>query len=276
MNTNRFSIARTLNLFRLYFIENRKFFIICATAVTGILICVALSVSSDTNYDNTYFSDYHNVDPAIQFLLPMYVVLGYVFAALGASFMFSNLKSKQGRINTLMLPAFASEKLVSRMILFVVFYPLFFIAAVSFAEFVRYVFMLFRYHVAPVTPLFAIFNNPELLAYCTPMKYPHLIPCMIFVGAFAVQSFFVLGSVIWPKYSSLKTFGVFFALFFFYGVSSVSIGGHIASTRIYQSKTIVEEYFPYIILALEIVVCLFNWTMAWWRLKETDVITTKR
>ncbi len=276
MNTNRFSIARTLNLFRLYFIENRKFFIICATAVIGILICVALSVSSDTNYGKTYFLKNYNIDPAIQYLLPIYIVLGYVFAALGASFMFSNLKSKQGRINTLMLPALASEKLVSRMILFVVIYPLFFIAAVSFAEFVRYVFMLFRYHVAPVTPLYAIFNNPELLEYCLPKKYPHLIPCMLFVGAFAVQSFFVLGSVMWPKYSSTKTFGVFFALFFFYVVSSASIGGHIASSRIYHSKTFIEEYFPYILLALEIIVCLFNWAMAWWRLRETDVITTKR
>lgn len=275
MNNDRLSIARTLNLFRLYFIENRKFLIICAAAVTGILICVALSIATDINYEGN-FQKLQKLDPAIPYLLPIYIVLGYVFAALGASFMFSGLKSKQGRINTLMIPALASEKLISRMILFVVIYPVFFLVALSFTEFVRYLFMYFRPHDAPVTPLYMIFKDPALLSYCIPMKYPHVIPCTLFVGAFAVQSFFVLGSVMWPKYSALKTFGVFFTLFFLYMISSATIGGHISSGRIYQHDYFLERYFPYFLLIIEIIVCLFNWAMAWWRLKETDVITTKR
>ncbi|MDE6265551.1 MAG: hypothetical protein K2M11_10475 [Paramuribaculum sp.] len=275
MNNDRFSIARTLNLFRLYFIENRNFFFICAAALTGILICVALSIATDVNYMNNIHK-FHELDPAISYLLPIYIVLGYVFAALGASFMFSGLKSKQGRINALMIPALSSEKLVSRMILFVVIYPVFFLVALLFAEFIRYLFMYFKPHEAPVTPLYMVFSNSALLSYCTPVKYPHLIPCMLFVGAFAVQSFFVLGSVMWPKYSALKTFGVFFTLFFLYLISSVTIGEHLSSGRIYQEKPFIERNFPYILLIIEIIVCLFNWTMAWWRLKETDVITTKR
>lgn len=274
MNNDRFSIARTLNLFRLYFIENRKFFFICAATLTGILICVALFNAANVNYSN--FNKFNNLDPAIPYLLPVYIVLGYVFAALGASFMFSGLKSKQGRINTLMIPALASEKLVSRMILFVVIYPVIFLVALSFAEFIRYLFMYFKPHESPVTPLYMIFSDPALLSYCSPVKYPHLIPCMLFVGAFAVQSFFVLGSVMWPKYSALKTFGIFFTLFFLYLISSVTIGEHLSSGKIYPNEPFLERKFPYVLFIIEIIVCLFNWAMAWWRLKETDVITTKR
>ena len=277
MNNNRFSISRAFDLFRLYIIENRKFLLICAAAVVGILICVALSVSNDLNYERIYSHYSPNLDPAIPYLVPAYIIIGYIFAALGVSFMFSELKSKQGRIRTLMIPANSSEKLISRMFVYVVIYTVFFILAICIAEFVRDIYLMTKPTVAPVTPLYTIFGNKAALTYLTNDKYPFLLPCILFVGAFAAQSFFVLGSTFWYKYTAVKTFALFFGLFFIYAVSVFTLGSYLSKGKTYTNLDyFMSNYFGYLFLCFEIIVCLFNWGMAWWRLRETDVITTKR
>lgn len=245
-------------------------------AIIGVLICLALAFACDANYNRAYYPK--QIDPALSTLVPFYIVLGYIFAALGGSFMFTSLKSKQGRISTLMIPALASEKLISRMGIYVVIFPVFYILAVCIAEFARCSYILTTDPVLPVTPVYAIFSNPEALAYFTPSKYPFLVPCLIITGVFTVQSFFILGSILWPKLSYPKTFAMLFILFFTYSISVYLVGENLSRGLTYPRgpMKIVNEYIPYIILAFEFIVIIFNWTMAWWRLKETDVITTKR
>ncbi|MDE6049054.1 MAG: hypothetical protein K2G09_05110 [Paramuribaculum sp.] len=277
MIDNRFRISRTFDLFRLYIIENRKFLLICAAAIVGILICVAISIASDVSYKRAYSMYRPDLDPAIPYLVPTYIIIGYIFAALGASFMFSELKSKQGRIRTLMVPANSSEKLISRMLVYVVLYTVFYVLAICIAEFFRDIYLMAKMTVAPVTPLYTIFGNEAAINFLTTDKYPILLPCILFVGVFAIQSFFVLGSTLWYKYSSVKTFALFFALFFFYTISVFMLGSSLSEGKTYNNLDhFMSNYFGYVFLCFEIIVCLFNWCMAWWRLRETDVITTKR
>lgn len=277
MNNDKFSLSRTFDLIRLYIIENRKFLLICAAAVIGILICVALSIASDVSYLREYSMYRPDLDPAIPYLVPSYIIIGYIFAALGASFMFSELKSKQGRIRTLMIPANSSEKLISRMLVYVVLYTVFYLAAIFIAELCRELYLMTKTTVAPVTPLYAVFSNKAALSYLTTDKYPVLLPCIFFVGVYAVQSLFVLGSTLWYKYTSVKTFALFFALFFLYAVSVFTLGSYLSEEKIYPDLDhFMSNYFGYVFLCFEIIVCLFCWGMAWWRLRETDVITTKR
>lgn len=278
MNNNKFSIKRALNLCMLYINENRKFLLICAVSIIGILICISLSVVNREYYRMTVYDGPHpGLDPAIPYLVPTYIIIGYIFAALGASFMFSELKSKQGRIRTLMIPANSSEKLISRMFVYVVIYTVFFVLAVCLAEFIRYAYLMTQSPMAPVTPLYAVWGNKAAISYLTPYRYPHLIPLLLFVGVYAIQSFFALGSTLWYKYSSVKTFALFFALFFIYAVSVYTLGSSLSKGKTYTNlEHFMSNYFGYLFLCFEIIVCLFNWGMAWWRLRETDVITTKR
>ncbi|MDE7452543.1 MAG: hypothetical protein K2M52_04345, partial [Paramuribaculum sp.] len=250
---------------------------ICAAAIVGILICVAISIASDVSYKREYSMYGPDLDPAIPYLVPTYIIIGYIFAALGASFMFSELKSKQGRIRTLMVPANSSEKLISRMLVYVVLYTAFYVLAICIAEFFRDIYLMAKMTVAPVTPLYTIFGNEAAINFLTTDKYPILLPCILFVGVFAIQSFFVLGSTLWYKYSSVKTFALFFALFFFYTISVFMLGSSLSEGKTYNNLDhFMSNYFGYVFLCFEIIVCLFNWCMAWWRLRETDVITTKR
>ncbi|MDE6652495.1 MAG: hypothetical protein K2K08_08865 [Paramuribaculum sp.] len=277
MIDNRFRISRTLDLFKLYIIENRKFLLICAAAIVGILICVAISIASDVSYERAYSMYRPDLDPAIPFLVPTYIIIGYIFAALGASFMFSELKSKQGRIRTLMIPANSSEKLISRMLVYVVLYTVFYVVAICIAELFRDIYLMTKITVAPVTPLYTIFGNEAAINFLTTDKYPVLLPCILFAGVFAVQSFFALGSTLWYKYTAVKTFALFFALFLFYVISVFTLGSTLSEGKTYiHLDHFMSNYFGYVFFCFEIIVCLFNWCMAWWRLRETDVITTKR
>lgn len=279
MNTDNFSFRRTARLTALYLSENRRFLLLGAGTMLGASLIISLFCLLVFNYTASYYYN-NNVDPAIDFMVIWYSIALFVFGSVGASMMFSDLRTRQGRIHALMMPANSSEKIISRGIIFIILLPVVMYLCMFIAESLRCVFesVIIGDHenAAPVTPLYAIFWHPEIMKNFINNSHPVLYASMWIAGYFLVLSFFVLGSVIWPKASFIKSFVIFTGLtVFFIGVTAWC-AYTLGNDKYFDNRSWLQQNIIYVLFWLECAACLYNWTMAWLRLRETDVITTKR
>lgn len=131
MQTNNlFSFQRFLMLCKQSLIINKKMITISLTGMAGILFIILLFIQAARNFQNW---------PS-----PGYIILFiFCFITLGAIYIsnsFPAFRSKEKSMAYLMLPATSSEKFLfeflSRIVLFIVLMPLFFITVVYFETFI--------------------------------------------------------------------------------------------------------------------------------------------
>ena len=94
-------------------------------------------------------------------------------------------------------------------------------------------------------------------------------------GYFFVQSLFVLGSSIWPKNSFLKTFasGTIIGIVYFLVAALVSRGLLEGSNKHYSGGVLEsQEVVMWIVIGVGIFFALVNWTLAYFRFKESEII----
>lgn len=273
MTSDNFSPARCASVIGLYVTENKRTILLSIASIFGILTLLAIFAMLKTNYN--YPVSYSGVtyDRALM-MLPTYIILGYIFSALACSIAFMTLKSKQGRIHTLMVPANASEKLLARIIIFMIAFPVMYILLLCCADSVRCLIVSCTNHVVEPMPVYVALFNPQI-RHIILTNDPIAIR-MAVLGFFALQSFFLLGSVIWPRLSSLKTFAVFTAIGLFYAGTAVWLSVILSKNRMTYISSGYNGHEIAILTTIGIAAILFNLAMTWMRLRETDVITTKR
>lgn len=278
MTKDSFNIGRCASLTRLYITENRRFILLSLASVFGVLLLIALFSILDTNYMVVRkHGTAVGFDPALQGLEMSYIIAAFILGALGCASSFAILQKKQGRINLLMIPANASEKLASRVIIFVILFPVMYLLLVCAAESIRCLIVSCTEHVVEPMPLYVALFKPEVSKFLIPSFKHGLIVMMVTMGFFMVMSFFVLGSTIWPKASAIKTFAVFAALTFFYIGTAAWLTSTLSKGFTYYSQSSwLERNCVEVSIAAEVIAILFNLAMAWMRLRETDVITTRR
>lgn len=273
MTKDSFNIGRCASLTRLYITENRRFILLSLASVLGVLLLIALFSVLDTDYNRAAIS----FDPALNGLETSYIIAAFILGALGCASSFSILQKKQGRINLLMIPANASEKLISRVMVFIILFPIMYLLLVCAAESIRCLIISCTEHVVEPMPLFVAIFKPEVCSHLV-LSFRHgMILWLVITGFFVVMSLFVLGSTIWPKVSAVKTFAVFAALSFFY-IGTAAWLESVLSRGIshYAEPSWLERNCIEVTIAAEVIAILFNLAMAWMRLRETDVITTRR
>lgn len=141
--------------------------------------------------------------------------------SIGASLAFSNMKTKEGRINTLMLPATVKQKFLVRWLGAV---PLLF-AVVLIGCFLGDWARLGMFRIMTHLQYFSIDLDPHLsldrslsaIAYISinlaedPQPISFLITSVI-LGASLAQALYFLGAILWPKLSFIKTWAATQAL----------------------------------------------------------------
>ena len=92
---------------------------------------------------------------------------------------------------------------------------------------------------------------------------------------FCRQSFFVLGSVIWPKRSFVNTCVALVCI----SIAYITVGVIVAKVFAEQFKVHVingiyssEDSFSFVVISLCSFIALFNWTLAYFRFKESEII----
>jgi len=172
-----------------------------------------------------------------------------------------------------MVPATPFEKFFSRWFVFTVVYLVVFLISYKLADYTRLIIYSLAYpekdFIAPVA-LSHVFGDEKYYTLCNSgLEFGALMS-----GYFFVQSLFVLGSSIWPKNSFLKTFaaGTIIGIIYFLVGALVSKmlleNGRYYSGGIFESKDTVL----WIIIVAGILFTLLNWTLAYFRFKESEII----
>jgi hypothetical protein len=266
--TTTFSFPRLLQLIRKQWIENARLYLFSVLALVGLLglIMIFWVLADGQHYseDSLY----------IIFLLGLFIS-GAVFASMA----FAPLGNKEKGTYWLSFPASHLEKLLTmifyNVILFTIVYCLCFFLVKSLA-------------VAYVNGLVAEYPSKYTFrrsAWGSDRSFLDILPYFLY-GFIAVQSFYLLGSVYFSRYSFVVTTivgSVLIFLFSYYTVELIQSSLHGYSFNGDNVRKYTDDYnayheyklSPVITNSLEIFAKFIwapvFWVVAWYRLKEKEI-----
>ncbi len=265
--------ANLLQVLRLDLHNNGKKYLMWAGIILGGLAAVVclIGVSAFNRYDpqhwsHTGYSSGNTNDPMSDAMLLTFWFGIIVCGCVSASNIFSQLGSKGGIISNLMLPATQLKKYLARWIISV---PAFIIT------------YILCYEIVDLARCAVLMQVCESHDYIHPIGFDLLRDMSLMEGTILVcsallgQSFYILGSSIWPKRAFLYTSLALFIL-------ETAVG---IVTSIYFSIITMHEYFSYIdggningdslgwtFAAVAVIGTLINYTVAYFRYKEIEIV----
>jgi hypothetical protein len=266
--TTTFSFPRLLQLIRKQWFENSRLYIFSILAMLGILglVMIFWVITDEPNYseDSLY----------IIFLFGLFIA-GSVFASMS----FSMLGNKERGTYWLAFPASHLEKLIC-----MIFYNVVVFTAVYCACF----FLLKSMALSYVNSLVA--GNKDysfrVSSWDSDRSFLGIVPYFLY-GYFAVQSFYLLGSVYFPRYSFVITTVVGSALILVFVYYSAEIlkgsfyeefswnGDHLrkyegdfTSYKRYDLSPVLTDILTF---AIKFIWAPVFWVVAWFRLKEKQI-----
>lgn len=270
MKDTFFSFPRFANYFKKVLVEDRKRLLQRIITVFGLLVVFG-AIISDSCYQH-YMEALkmgivrNEIDPAIDGLMPLFVFGLFIGCALSASFIMEPMSSKTGRIYELMLPATSFEKYFVRWFIYTIGYL------------VVYYLLFLLVDVMRVCVFSVIYPEIDIITFLNP--YAEIVafrddPSLGFIVSLylLLQSIFVLGSSLWPKYAFLKTFtaytilGMAFSAFFAGIMNLFDRPGNS-----YIMPELSDDTLFLIATCGVMMVTLFFWWLAYKRFKEMEVV----
>lgn len=195
-----------------------------------------------------------------------------IMGCLSASFTMERMKTKTNRMSMLMTPATMFEKFFARWLVFTFGFLLVYLIAYKLADWTRVLLFMVQYpEVGPVSqvPLYACLTGNEPSVLSSAFDEGRSISTGL-SGYFLLQSCFVLGSSIWPRNAFLKTFTAGVCIVIVYTLVGGMLVKLLFTGRGYS--TISEETVKSLVTLFFILMTLFNWVMAYFRFKESEII----
>lgn len=236
-------------------IENRKTLLLGVGGIWGICILIGAFLGY-----NVLGGDFTEM-----------IMLSIMFAAVGcvvASMTFANMKTKESRIASILLPDTAFDKFLVRWIAVVPMLFLIMIAGFYLTEISRIL-------------VFKLSNDGETIAncgvYCRMLnpwfmmgfgesEISNGIRTSFIASYFFSQSFYILGAILWPKLSFIKTF---VALWVLQTIFSIVL---IALRNIDIDANIDVRQFLNLIAAAEIMGALIIYLLSYLRFRHSQVV----
>lgn len=265
-----FSFPRFANYFKKVLVEDRKRLLQRIITVFGLLVVFG-AIISDSCYQH-YVEALKigivrsEIDPAIDGLMPLFVFGLFIGCALSASFIMEPMSSKTSRIYALMLPATSFEKYFVRWFIYTIGYL------------VVYYLLFLLVDVMRVCVFSVIYPEIDIITFINPyaeiVALRDEVPLGFVVSLYLLlQSIFVLGSSLWPKYAFLKTFtaytilGMAFSAFFAGIMNLFNRPGNS-----YIMPELSDDTLFLIATCGVMMVTLFFWWLAYKRFKEMEVV----
>ena len=275
-----FSYSRFMMYARLKWAELRK-----PTILWGVVLFVLISIlfSWYSVYELNHFYSRHTdhipyfvqvgKDPTHSFVYVGAMFISWLLSTIIGNITFRELGVRSKRISFFCLPVSAFEKTV-----FVLLGSLLACVASAFvvicADWMRVVvadaaFPIYAECIKPVFSNGAIFTHMN-------SNYPLASFVMLYMSVpLLLHSFFMLGSVVWKKLSFLKTaivLLVFLIVGFFILIHWIEHLNHDINGYVYMDEW-GKDINPFCLFSsIMLLVTVFNWTMTYFRLKETEVI----
>ena len=266
-----FSAPRFVNLCRKEMVESWKANLLRFVMMYGIMaIAFVWNGYFRYNYPQGMIDRGVEQDPIWYFELTIFLWAMVIMGLLSASFVMERMKTKTNRIAVLMTPATMFEKFLSRWLVF----TFGFLIAFKLADWTRVMIYMVSYPelkgVIASAPLSYLGNSGY---YWTGLQtWDGLL--MALSGYFFAQSIFVLGSSIWPRNSFVKTFSAVIVIIIVY----VAIGSLLAKI-LFEGRggygvhqTMSDEAMMHLSTAVFFAMAVFNWIVAYFRFKESEII----
>ena len=269
-----FSLPRFMNLCRKEMVENWRSNVLRMVLMYGVMAVVMVW---NGYFEYRYWHSGQIEDPAWTFLLVVFIWSLWGFGCLSASFTMEKMKTKTSRTSMLMVPATPFEKFFSRWFVFTVVFLVIFLISYKLADYTRFIIYSLAYpeekdFIIPVDLSHLVGERKTYYTLCrTGLQFGALLSAYFFV-----QSLFVLGSSIWPKNSFLKTFAsgtvnaiVYFLLAVFMSKMFLENGNYY-SENVFTGMS--EDTAMSIMIVVGIFFTLMNWTLAYLRFKESEIV----
>lgn len=199
-----------------------------------------------------------------------------VMGCLSASFTMERMKTKTSRMAMLMAPATMFEKFFARWLVFTFGFLAAYLVAYKLADWTRVLIFMAKY------PDMDCITQVPLGSYmvsecrvCTG-HWTAFSDCRHFVvavsGYFFLQSCFVLGSSIWPKNAFLKTFTAGVVMVIAYAMIGTMLANWLFKGGYVDLDGPSEEAAFALATAFFFAMALFNWVLAYFRFKESEII----
>lgn len=272
---NSFSPHRLGLLLRKDFYEHRRAYLLLLIVTYGVMalfflfLLFALPKVYDAEYD--YFVRQAFGNSSLTFHLAL--LFAGAFASLSGSMVMPDLSNKASRLQLLSLPALPSEKFVCRWLVTTIGGALMFLLAFEAADFTRVI----------VGRLFTDFPLQPVVTHMFSRMPGHadlwiedlLEPLQMgLFGIVAVQSFFLLGGMIWHRLVFVKTFttGVVIVILFSTTLAGTFLLCHSHDASYYPRLLWLDEHLRdwHIYVALT-AFALVNWIIAYFRFRETEL-----
>lgn len=193
-------------------VGSRKYFSYMA-AVFGVILVVEVLMVMSGAFDYGYNSDswYSSAaDPMWGTEFAFFALAFFVVIVLAGSMMFTDMGDKSMRISALMVPASQLEKFLARLIVVLPITIVLCFIGFEIVDLLRCV--IAKIHYPESDRIHPIGLAPDYFEYDSTQVY--------FGMLLGLQSIYVLGSIIWPKMSWLKTFAALFVLSSIYSLVS--------------------------------------------------------
>lgn len=271
MKDTFFSMPRFIALCRKDMVENWRSNLLRVALMYGVMALIMI-------WKVYYLYEYpiNRGDDIILFYgLFFFMCALYGFGCLSASFTMEKMKSKTGCLSVLMTPATPFEKFFSRWFVSAVVFLVAFVIAYKLADYTRVLVYTIKYpenlQIVPVTLSKLI--KPELAVDRSAGFY--LFPSIeIFISSVAIyffaHSFFVLGSVVWPKNAFLRTFVTGMVIVIIYALIAMGLVDLLFDKE--KNYSFGEPLMFNIVSLLAIIMALVNWIIAYFRFKESEII----
>lgn len=274
MKDTFFSLPRFMNLCHKEMVENWRSNVLRMVLMYGVMAVVMVW---NGYFEYRYWHSGQIEDPAWTFLLVVFIWSLWGFGCLSASFTMEKMKTKTSRTSMLMVPATPFEKFFSRWFVFTVVFLVIFLISYKLADYTRFIIYSLAYpeekdFIIPVDLSHLVGERKTYYTLCrTGLQFGALLSAYFFV-----QSLFVLGSSIWPKNSFLKTFASGTVIAIVYFLLAVFMSKMFLENGNYYSENVFtgmsEDTAMSIMIVVGIFFTLMNWTLAYFRFKESEIV----
>lgn len=257
METNQiFSLPRLWMVMHRYMVENRATLILGS----GLILTLMLIIGAVLGFQATE----ELAEAQVEAAATAYMCVTALACIIVASGLFAALNTSSGAVSFLTIPATPFEILLSRWIIAVPLCLAWCFACMFLAEAARIgIALMVRVETVYRVPLGLLFEHNMGLS---------IFPVLYVKGILTIQSFFLLGSILWRGQNFVKTIGALGAI----GVLLYLVSSGVTIASIYFGARIPISFYlapmTYFSGALCYVIILFNYALTLIRLREAEVI----
>lgn len=267
-----FSLHRFVDLCRKEMVENWRTYILRSVMVYGVMAIVFIW-SGYLQYEEINMSIPREIDPIWKFEFIVFLWGLVIWGAISASFAMERMKTKTSRTVVLMTPATMFEKFFSRWLVATCGFIVVFLIAFKMADWTRVLVYTLKFPGTDVIssfPLLQLCNNSGLFYEASA---DHNMVSLFISGYLVVQSFFLLGSAIWPKNALIKTFAAGVVITIVYIMVGLLFAKMFFPDNFLKGNVGIEDTTAQsIVVIVNWCFIFFNWGLAYFRFKESEII----